>query len=175
MDLDVALYRRVGSDDLSGLLPGEKLRYEDGSTIKTHGIYTPAGGDGRGRTKFNLVDWDGDGLLDLLIGVGPQHGSPYRGSYILFAKNVGTKTQPVFKRPVVLVFDADGNPLEFWRHGVHMAPVDWEDEGNLGLIAGADHGHVWYWRPQHFGSPASGDPTPQERPVGEEGFGPRED
>ena len=154
---------------------GEKLRYEDGSTIKTHGIYTPAGGDGRGRTKFNLVDWDGDGLLDLLIGVGPQHGSPYRGSYILFAKNVGTKTQPVFKRPVILVFDADGNPLEFWRHGVHMAPVDWEDDGNLGLIAGADHGHVWYWRPEHFGSPASGDPTAQERPAGEEGFGPRED
>ena len=175
MDLDLALYRRVGRDDLSGLLQGEKLRYEDGSTIKTHGVYTPAGGDGRGRTKINVVDWNGDGILDLLIGVGPQHGSPYRGSYILFAQNVGDNQNPLFKKPTVLVFGADGKPLEFWRHGVHMAPVDWDADGKFELIAGADFGHIWYWKPQHFGSPASGDPTAPQRPEGEEGFGPRDD
>ncbi len=174
-DLDLALYRRVGRDDLSGVLQGEKLRYEDGSTIKTHGVYTPAGGDGRGRTKITIVDWNGDGVLDLLIGVGPQHGSPYRGSYILFAENVGDDQNPLFKRPVVLVFDADGKPLEFWRHGVHMAPVDWDGDGKFELIAGADFGHIWYWKPEHFGSPASGDPTAPPRPEGEEGFGPRDD
>ena len=171
LDLDLALYRRAGRDDLAALLPGEKLRYEDGETIKTHGIYTPQGGECRGRTKINVVDWDGDGVLDLLIGVGPQHGSPYRGSYVLFAKNIGTNENPVFKRPVVLLFDTDGSPLEFWRHGVHMAPVDWDGDGRYELIAGADQGYVWYWKSEHFGKPATGDPTALLRPDGEAGFG----
>ena len=67
-DLDLAVFRRVGPDEPSLLHPGEKLRYEDGETIKTHGVYTAGGGDGRGRTKINVVDWDGDGVLDLLAG-----------------------------------------------------------------------------------------------------------
>lgn len=171
LDLDLALYRRAGRDDPSTLLPGEKLRYEDGSTIKTQGTYTPAGGDGRGRTKFNVVDWDGDGLLDLLIGVGPQPGSPYRNSYVLFAKNVGTNANPVFKRPIILLWDFDGRPLVFGRHAVHMAPVDWDFDGKYELVAGADQGFVWYWKQGYFGAPASGDPAPPERPEGEEGFG----
>ena len=170
-DLDLALFRRAGPDDLSTVLPGEKLRYKDGQTIKTHGIYTPGGGDGRGRTKLNVVDWDHDGILDLLIGVGPQHGSPYRGSYVLFAKNVGTNERPLFKRPDVLLWDTEGQPLEFWRHGVHMAPVDWDNDGQYELVAGADQGRIWYWKPEHFGKPASGDPTAPLRPEGEEGLG----
>ena len=141
----------------------------------THGVYTPPGGDGRGRTKINVVDWDGDGLLDLLIGVGPQHGSPFRTSMILYAKNVGTNKNPVFKRPIVLVWDKNGSPMEFWRHGVHMAPVDWDGDGRYGLIAGADIGYVWYWKPEHFGNPAGGDPTAPMRAEGEEGFGGRDE
>ena len=170
-DLDLAVFRRAGKDDLSALLPGEKLRYEDGETIKTHGVYTPRGGDGRGRTKINVVDWDRDGLLDLLIGVGPQHGSPYRGSYVLFAQNVGTIESPVFRRPEVLLWDTDGQPLEFWRHGAHMAPVDWDGDGKYELVVGADQGRVWYWKPEHFGGPVSGDPAAPLRPQGEQGLG----
>ena len=170
-DLDLAIFRRVGRDHPALLSPGEKLRYEDGSTIKTHGTYTPRGGDGRGRTKINVVDWDGDGTLDLLIGVGPQHGSPYRGSYVLFAKNVGTNAKPIFKRPQILLWDSEGQPLEFWRHGVHMAPVDWDGDGVYELIAGADQGRIWYWKPQHFGKPAGGDATAPLRPEGEAGLG----
>ena len=170
-DLDLAVFRRVGPDEPSVLHPGEKLRYEDGETIKTHGVYTPGGGDGRGRTKINVVDWDGDGVLDLLLGVGPQHGSPYRGSYVLFAKNVGSNEEPVFRRPEVVLWNEDGKPLEFWRHGVHPAPVDWDGDGKFELVAGADQGRVWYWKPEHFGASATGDPTAPQRPRDEQGLG----
>ena len=165
------MFRRVGPDEPSLLRPGEKLRYEDGDTIKTHGVYTPGGGDGRGRTKINVVDWDGDGVLDLLLGVGPQHGSPYRGSYVLFAKNVGSNENPVFRRPEVVLWNEDGKPLEFWRHGVHPAPVDWDGDGKFELVAGADQGRVWYWKPEHFGASATGDPTAPQRPRDEQGLG----
>ncbi len=171
MDLDLALFKRVGTDQPSLLHPGEKLRYEDGETIKTHGIYTPGGGDGRGRTKINVVDWDGDGKLDLLLGVGPQHGSPYRGSYVLFAKNVGTNQNPIFSRPEVILWNQEGKPLEFWRHGVHPAPVDWDGDGKFELVAGADQGRIWYWKPEYFGAGATGDPTAPRRPEDEQGLG----
>ena len=154
LDLDLALYRRVGEDDPTGLLPGEKLRYEDGKTITTSGPYTPAGGDGRGRNKVQVVDWDRNGTLDLLLGVGPQPGSVFLSSYVLLCRNVGTNAEPVFKRPEVLLHNRDGQPLEFYRHTVHPAPVDWHQDGKWGLVAGADLGFVWYFRPPHFGEAA---------------------
>ncbi len=153
LDLDLSLYRRVGAGDLSGLLPGVKLRYEDGDTIKTHGVYTPPGGDGRGRTKVQVVDWDGDGKPDLLLGVGPQQGSAFKSSFVLLCRNVGTNAAPVFKRPEVLLFNSEGRPLEFWRHGAHPAVVDWDGDGKWELVVGADGGSIWYFKPEHFGKP----------------------
>lgn len=151
LDLDLALYRRVGRDDLAGLRPAEKLRYEDGDTIKTHGVYTPQGGDGRGRTKIQVVDWDGNGKLDLVLGVGPQFGSTFKSGYVLLCRNVGTRAAPVFKRPEVLLFNAEGKPLEFWRHAAHPALVDWDSDGKWEILVGADMGFIWYFKPKHFG------------------------
>jgi len=165
LDLDLSLHRRVGPHDLSGLQPGEKLRYEDGETIKTHGVYTPAGGDGRGRTKILVVDWDGDGLLDLVLGVGPQGGSAFKSSYVLLCRNVGSTTKPVFQRPEVLLHNAEGGPLEFWRHGAHPALVDWDGDGRWEVLVGADMGYIWYFTPEHFGT-ASG-PFDVFRPAGD--------
>jgi len=155
VDLDLALYCRCGRQDLSQLMPGEKLRYEDGETIKTHGVYTAGGGDGRGRTKIQVIDWDGDGRLDLLIGSGPQQGSAFRSSYVMVCRNVGSNAEPVFARPEVLLFDEQGQPLEFWRHGAHMAAVDWDQDGRWELVVGADMGNIWYFKPEQFGTPAT--------------------
>lgn len=167
-DLDLSLYRRVGREDLAGLRPGVKLRYADGETIKTHGVYTAAGGDGRGRTKIHVVDWDGDGRLDLLVGVGPQQGSAFRSSYVLLCRNLGTNAEPVFARPEALLYDAAGKPLEFWRHGAHAAPVDWDGDGRWELVVGADMGNVWYFKPEHFGTPSA--PPDIVRPPGHAGL-----
>ena len=154
LDLDLALYRRVSRDQVVCLQPGEKLRFEDGEVLKTPGPYTPQGGDGRGRTKIQVVDWDGNGLLDLLLGVGPQPGSPFRGSFVLLCRNLGSNSDPVFKRPEVLLFNAQGQPQEFFRHGAHPAPVDWDGDGRWELLVGADFGYIWYWKPENFGTPS---------------------
>ena len=164
-DLDLAIFRRTGRDDLAALEPGEKLRYEDGDAIKTHGVYTPGGGDGRGRTKIEVVDWDGDGRWDLVLGVGPQHRSAFKASYLLLCRNVGTNQEPVFKRPEILLFDEDGVPLEFWRHGVHPAVVDWDGDGKWEVVVGADKGMIWYYKQEHFGvSSVQGGPNPARDP-----------
>jgi hypothetical protein len=167
LDLDLALYRRLGHQDHSALLPGEKLRYRDGATIKTHGVYTPGGGDGRGRTKIQVVDWNRDGKWDLLLGVGPQPGSAFLGSYVMISLNVGTNAQPSFRRPVPLLFDPRGAPLQFWRHAAHPAAVDWDGDGQWELLVGADQGFVWYFKPKHFGTSAvPGALAPARRPDG---------
>ena len=90
---------------------------------------------------------------------------------MLFANNIGTNGAPVFKRPAALLFDTDGSPMGFWQHAVHMAPVDWDGDGRFELVAGADQGFVWYWKPEHFGRPAAGDATAPLRPEGEVGLG----
>ncbi len=151
LDLDLVLYRRVGHDNLTTLQAGEKLRYEDGAVIKTTGPYTPQGGDGRGRTKIQLVDWDSNGSLDIVLGVGPQSGSPFKSSYVLLCRNIGTNAAPRFKRPEVLLFDAEGQPLQFWRHAAHPTLVDWDGDGQWELLVGADLGFLWYYKPEYFG------------------------
>lgn len=155
LDLDLALYRRVGREKLSGLRSGLKLRYENGETIKTHGVYTPEGGDGRGRTKIQIVDWDHDGRLDLVLGVGPQFRSAFIGSYVLLCQNVGSNLEPTFKRPVPLLYGENGEPLEFWRHAAHPVVVDWENDGRWELVVGADKGFIWYFKPEQFGEPSA--------------------
>lgn len=157
LDLDLCLYRRMERDDPTGLRPPEKLRYQDGGTIKTTGPYTPQGGDGRGRTKLQVVDWDHDGRLDVLVGVGPQPGSEFTSSYVLLCRNVGTNDEPLFERPQVLLFDTDGKPVQFYRHAAHPGVVDWDKDDQWELLVGADLGFVWYFRPEHFGV-AQGEP-----------------
>ena len=110
-------------------------------------------GDGRGRTKIQVVDWDHNGTLDLVLGVGPQPGSAFYSSYVLLCRNVGSSAAPLFKRPEALLFNAAGKALEFWRHAVHPGLVDWDGDGAWEILAGADLGFVWYFKPEYFGKP----------------------
>jgi hypothetical protein len=52
------------------------------------------------------VDFDGDGKIDLLSGV-------YRG-HLLFRKNVGTKENPAFDKPVILKSNGKDIKLTHW-------------------------------------------------------------
>ncbi|MFP4502470.1 MAG: FG-GAP repeat domain-containing protein [Candidatus Hydrogenedentota bacterium] len=101
-----------------------------------------------GRAKqFKRVDYDGDGVIDLIIGTsdwrdygwdqafneegvwtnGPLHG------YVYFIKNTGTNDKPDWAEPVQL--EAGGEILD-----VYGAPspnfADWDGDGDLDLICG---------------------------------------
>jgi FG-GAP-like repeat len=98
-----------------------------------------------------LVDWDHDGLLDLIVGAEKES--------ILFYKNVGDKHHPVFRLMGPLY--ADGKPLRVPHAPCDMDPgnkiypvdyepvphvVDWTGNGKLDLMAGGYiTGRIFYY------------------------------
>jgi len=97
--------------------------------------------------QWKLVDYDGDGALDLIVGAsdwreygwddafnekgewtrGPLHG------YVYFMKNTGTNAMPAYAAPAKV--EADGRPVD-----VYGCPspnfVDMDGDGDLDLICG---------------------------------------
>ena len=75
-----------------------------------------------------LADWDGDGLPDLILGLGERtRGWHSRGVY--WCRNVGTKREPKFGPSQLLV--ADNDRVE--TTGICVA--DWNGDGRPDLIA----------------------------------------
>jgi hypothetical protein len=86
-------------------------------------------------STVDVADWDGDGDLDLLIG-------NFNGGVYLIP-NEGTSTSYAFgkERPLM----ANGQPVKVNGKAAPFA-ADWDKDGDLDLLVGADDGSVWLYR-----------------------------
>ncbi|HPO11862.1 MAG TPA: VCBS repeat-containing protein [Candidatus Hydrogenedentes bacterium] len=79
--------------------------------------------------SFRPVDWDGDGLLDLVYscaGTAPINGSMY------LLRNVGDKTAPLFDTP--RTFCCFGQPIKITDHGPSAWAGDMDGDGKPDLL-----------------------------------------
>jgi hypothetical protein len=83
-----------------------------------------------------VADWNGDGLLDLIVG-------DIRG-YVSVYLNEGTKQKYAFGKPVRL--KVDGKEIMVPHGDAGPCVADWDGDGLLDLIVGCGDGSVMFYR-----------------------------
>jgi len=144
--------------DIQNVVRGDVLRLETGEAIRAH--------DKRfvgqwGRSKIVPVDWDKDGKIDLMVGTGRAQSIPGPGGMpdnlegeerqacVLFMKNVGSNTKPVFAYPVRIKFK--GETIKLGTHSCSPAPVDL-GRGVLDLVVARESGKLMYYNRENLSS-----------------------
>jgi hypothetical protein len=131
------------------LLPndGTNARPAYGTPRKLEAGGRPIQGPHHGDSQPVAADWDGDGLLDLIVGWGD-------GSVVWY-RNVGSRTEPKLAKGVTLVpaapppnYDDNAPPSRDTKPGVRakVCVVDWNGDGRLDLLMG-DFGGIYGTRP----------------------------
>ena len=147
------LYWRVTDDSVED---GGRILLENGNEITSYSKATPRLG-AWGRCKLTLYDWDGDGLLDLLIGTprtasipSPDYGLPngtgtaVNGLQVLLMKNVGTPEQMTFAKPVQFRFR--GEDFHIGQHANSPYPcLLGNTENGANLIVGCENGRLFFF------------------------------
>ena len=103
-----------------GLRKRDRLRLRDGREIDDSCV----GREKHWTESFRLVDWNGDGRLDLIYNTA---GS----GHVYLLRNVGTPREPLFAEPRLL--RCSGEPLAFTIHGPNAWPFDF-GSGRPGLV-----------------------------------------
>jgi hypothetical protein len=81
---------------------------------------------------FRAVDWDGDGLIDLIYSVASGSPDTLDGGSIYWLRNCGTKEEPVFETPQAL--RCYGEPIRVTAHGPMAWPGDFDGDGKPDLL-----------------------------------------
>jgi FG-GAP-like repeat len=123
----LALYARTKRDGVLKLLPPERIFLQPNGRF----LNLSAGRAGSsGRRKIDLADWDGDGDLDLIT---DSDQGP------LWYENTGSQQRPVMelRGPIVEANLAGHSPTP--------NVADWNGDGKLDLIVGAEDGFFYYF------------------------------
>jgi len=121
---------------------GEPIWHTWGNTL------TQAGGERtEGYWEPVILDWDNDGLEDLIAPVGIAFsklvdGKPAPDGRLFFYRNVGTREQPRYGTPREILLE-DGSP----PMATHVAfPIDWDGDGRYELVAFDFEGRLCVYR-----------------------------
>jgi hypothetical protein len=63
---------------------------------------------------------------------------------VLFLENIGSSEKPVFRRPRPILIRGI-QPIDLGGHCCSPHAVDWDGDGMLDLIVGAENGNVYYF------------------------------
>jgi hypothetical protein len=138
----LALFERLKKKGRLELLPGKRLFTAEGVSVfdrrgapqnKFGGLLqlNPDRAGQSGRRKLCLVDWDGDGRLDLLV----------NSQNVNFMRNVSTEEGKFVFRDMGTVDDR-----VLAGHSTSPTVVDWDKNGVPDLLVGAEDGHLYYMR-----------------------------
>ena len=122
----LTFFERAKRDDKLVLLPPQRV-FCDEQGEPLHWARNPGGRSGR--RKFCIVDWDGDGALDIIVD--SENAQWWRqvdhrdGKW--FFKNMG-----------------DLDTLNLAGHDTSPTTVDWNNDGIPDLLLGAEDGHLYY-------------------------------
>jgi hypothetical protein len=130
----LALFERKRHGDKLVLLPGQRIfAMEDipnsGQPMGEPLRLNPKRAGGSGRRKLSIVDWDGDGKLDLLI----------NSANADLLKGLGTVAGYYVFRDLGLLDDR-----KLAGHDTSPTTVDWNRDGVRDLLIGAEDGYFYY-------------------------------